>query len=106
MTSPDSWPSWPDPSIVPSTSEGDPDKINENMDHTSTSDLSTEHHQHQGHQAQQEEDDQGWWWWIVVAIIVLLVVLLIVLIIWWYNGDPPTSVLNSLLDPKNSIDPK
>lgn len=108
----DPWPSWPDPltSSIKDSSGKEPSAHTVFGDSVKDSNGSTDGHPSGNNHPQnykQNGDQWQWSWWIILIVVVIIVVI-IALIIWWCSSDspPPTSVLDSLLDPKNSIDPK
>lgn len=85
----DPWPTWPEPADPPSTAGTDP-----------TPTL-------KGHTEINNTDKQGWSWVWIIAI-VLVVIIILILLVWFFisGSDTTASVLDSLRDPKNSIEPK
>jgi len=92
-----SWPSWPDPV---DTSNADTDNSNDNDPNDIIADPTNNGKRNESH-------TDSWPWWVIIIVVVLVIVVLILLIWWWMSGgSPPPTVLDSLLDPKNSIEPK
>lgn len=103
----DPWPTWPG-GVYPTAQDGSSNgSSNDGTSNSNNDDNTSTEGQQQGHQHSPAQSNFEWSWWMILIIVVIIVV--IILLIWWWassGGPPPTHVLDSLLDPKNSIDPK
>lgn len=87
----DPWPTWPEP-VDPQTASGANSDPVPNL---------------KGHAEINKPTDEGWsWLWIITVVVVVVIIFILILWFLMSGGDTGISVLDSLRDPKNSIEPK
>jgi hypothetical protein len=63
-----------------------------------------------GNDGHPKDSKPFWSWWVIILLILailLIIVILYFVVSWWRSAPIPiTTILDSLTDPKNSIEPK